>query len=118
VSFGEKLKLLRREKAWSQDELAFHANIDGRQISRYENDRVTPSIDVAVKIAKAFAVSLDYLLLDDFPRKSLAQIPHNKLTERLLSLDSLSDEDERSLLHFLDAIDAKNKFKAVLANLK
>jgi transcriptional regulator with XRE-family HTH domain len=118
VSFGEKLKLLRREKGWSQDELAFHAKIDGRQISRYENDRVNPSIDVAVKIAKAFDVSLDFLLLDDCPRKPLAQQPHSKLADRLLCIDSLSEEDERSLLHFLDAIDAKNKFKAVLANVR
>jgi transcriptional regulator with XRE-family HTH domain len=117
VSFGEKLKQLRQEKGWSQDELAFHANIDGRQVSRYENDRVTPSIEVAVKIAKAFDVSLDYLLLDNSPRKPLRTVT-SKLSERLLSLDSLSEEDEKSLLHFLDAIDAKNKFKAVLAEIR
>jgi transcriptional regulator with XRE-family HTH domain len=116
VSFGNKLKQLRQEKGWSQDELAFHAQIDGRQISRYENDRVTPSIDVAVKIAKAFDVSLDYLLLDSNARKPLQPV-NSKLTDRLLSLHSLSEEDERSLLHFLDAIDAKNKLKAVLANV-
>lgn len=117
MSFGEKLKQLRQEKGWSQDELAFHANIDGRQVSRYENDRVTPSIEVAVKIAKAFDVSLDYLLLDNSPRKPLRTVT-SKLSERLLSLDSLSEEDEKSLLHFLDAIDAKNKFKAVLAEIR
>jgi transcriptional regulator with XRE-family HTH domain len=62
VSLGEKLKLLRKEKGWSQDELAFHAQIDGRQVSRYENDRVMPSIEVIIKIAKAYEVSIDYLL--------------------------------------------------------
>ena len=37
MSLGEKLKALRRGKGWSQDEFAYHAQIDGRQVSRYEN---------------------------------------------------------------------------------
>ena len=50
MSLGNKIKQLRQEKGWSQDELAFHAGIDGRQISRYENDKVTPSVDVVIKL--------------------------------------------------------------------
>jgi transcriptional regulator with XRE-family HTH domain len=57
MSLGKKLKLLRKEKRWSQDDLADHAGIDGRQISRYENDRVVPSVEVVVKIAKAYDVA-------------------------------------------------------------
>ena len=54
MSLGKKIKLLRQEKNWSQDELAFHAQIDGRQISRYENNKVTPSVELVVKLAKDF----------------------------------------------------------------
>ena len=53
VSLGEKLKQLRKEKGWSQDELAFHAQIDGRQVSRYENDRVMPSVEVIFGVGNA-----------------------------------------------------------------
>ena len=69
MSFGEKLKQLRKEKRWSQDDLAFSAQIDGRQVSRYENDRVMQSVDVIVKMAKACDVSNDYLLIEDAPRR-------------------------------------------------
>ena len=58
MSLGEKLKQLRKEKSWSQDEFAQQGQIDGRQVSRYENDRVVPSLEVIVKIAKAFDVYL------------------------------------------------------------
>lgn len=116
VSLGEKLKHLRREKGWSQDELAYHAQIDGRQVSRYENDRVTPSIEVVIKMAKAYNVSLDYLLLDDAPRRPL-EVHVSRLAERVLGLGSLSEEDERALLHILDSLEAKTKLKELAAGV-
>jgi transcriptional regulator with XRE-family HTH domain len=116
VSLGKKLKELRKEKGWSQDELAFNAQIDGRQVSRYENDRVMPSLDVITKIAKAYNVSIDYLLLDDAPRRPL-DAPTSKLLERVMVLSEISPEDERSLIHMLDAIEAKNKLKKIAAGI-
>lgn len=117
VSLGEKLKKLRRERGWSQDEFAHAAQIDGRQVSRYENDRVVPSIEVIVKIARAYNVSVDYLLLDDSDRKPL-RAPVSKLAQRVMEIEGLSDEDERSLLHLIDAIVAKNKFKAIASTIE
>ncbi len=117
MSLGKKIKLLRQEKRWSQDELAYHAQIDGRQISRYENDKVTPSVDVVVKLARAFDVSADHLLFDNAPKRSL-QEPSGKLAEKVMHLENLSDEDEASLLHVLSAIEAKNKFKTMMENIK
>ena len=116
MSFGKKLKQLRKEKGWSQDELAANAGIDGRQISRYENDRVMPSVDVVIKIAKAYDVSLDFLLLDKTARRPLQQ-PLGKLATRVLALGDLSDDDERSLLHMLEAIEAKNRLKKLAASV-
>ena len=81
MSLGNKIKQLRQEKSWSQDELAYHAKLDGRQISRYENDKVTPSVEVVVKLAKAFDVSVDHLLFDDAPRCHLHE-PASKLRSR------------------------------------
>ena len=116
MSFGQKLKQLRKEKDWSQDQLAYNAQIDGRQISRYENDRVVPSVEVIVKVATAFNVSIDYLLLEKAPRRPL-QAPQSKLVQKIAEIGPLSTDDEKSLLHLLDAIEAKNKLKQVLANV-
>lgn len=35
-----------------------------------------------------------------------------------MHLENLSDEDEASLLHVLSAIEAKNKFKTMMENIK
>lgn len=117
MSIGKRIKQLRQEKGWSQDELAFHAQIDGRQISRYENDKVTPSVEVVVKLATAFDVSADHLLFDNAPKRPLHE-PTSKLSEKIMSLDNLSEEDEASLLHVLSAIDAKNKLKSLMEEIK
>ncbi len=116
VSFGSKVKVLRKERAWSQDELAHHAQIDGRQISRYENDRVVPSVEVIIKVAQAFDVSIDFLLLEKAPRRAL-HAPQSKLVQRILEMGALSVDDEKSLLHMLEAIEAKNKLKALAAKV-
>lgn len=116
MSLGEKLKHLRREKRWSQDECAFHAEIDGRQVSHYESDRVMPSVEVVIKMARAYDVSLDYLLLDETPRRPL-EMPISKLAERALELGPISDDDERALLHLVDSIAAKNRFKELAAGV-
>ena len=116
VSLGARIKELRKEKNWSQDEFAASAQIDGRQVSRYENDRVVPSIEVIVKIARAFDVSIEFLLIEDAPRRPLTA-PTNPLIDRIRQMGPMSADDERSLLHMLDAIAAKNRLKELAAKV-
>lgn len=62
-------------------------------------------------------VSIDYLLLDDAPRRP-ARAPTNKLAERVLAIEPLCDDDEKSMLNMLDAIEARQKLKALAASLR
>ena len=71
MPLGEHVKELRKEMGWSQSELADKVGTDARQVSRYENGRITPSLDVLVRIAEVFNVSLDYLVVEDVPRRRL-----------------------------------------------
>jgi transcriptional regulator with XRE-family HTH domain len=110
----DRIKELRKEKGWKQGDLADHIGSDARQISRYENGKVTPSPDAIVKIAMAFDVTIDYLLIEDAPRRPLKTVDP-ELMNRLQSIQSLSEQDKTSLFHILDALLTKNKVKA-LAN--
>jgi transcriptional regulator with XRE-family HTH domain len=120
VTFGEKLKILRKEADLSQDDLCKKVGAgDGRQFSRYENGHIMPSAEIIVKIAEVFNVSIDFLLLDDAPRTSLKSPAGNygELLAKIQSLESLSDEDQRALTHFVDAIAAKNKLKSLASTV-
>ena len=59
--FSERLKLLRKEKNISAEELANKLNINKSTISRYENDKTEPYLPIVLKIAKYFDVSLDWI---------------------------------------------------------
>ena len=75
------------------------------------------SLGEKLKQLKAYDVSIDYLLLDDAPRRP-ARPPSGKLAERVLSLAPLSEDDEKSLLNWLDAIEARQKLKELAASVR
>lgn len=60
--FGDRLKELREDQGMTQTDLANLLNISRTSISGYETEANDPSIDILIKIADIFNVSLDYLL--------------------------------------------------------
>ncbi|MGH3372692.1 MAG: helix-turn-helix domain-containing protein [Nocardioidaceae bacterium] len=108
---GQRIKELRREAGWSQGELGERIGTDSQRVSRHENGRITPSVDALVRIAEALDVSVDYLLIEDSPRRPLHAVDAD-LAARLADLAELSDDDRASLLHMLDALVTKNRLKA------
>lgn len=109
---AERLKTLRTEAGWSQAELADKIGSDGRQVSRYENGRITPSLEALVRIAETFNISVDYLVVPDAPRRPLHS-PENLLGDKLADLATLDDDDQAALLKVLDALVTKTKLRAL-----
>lgn len=62
MTFGEKLKLLRKEKGYSQEKFAELLQVSRQAVSKWESDRGTPEIDKLLQISNMFGVTLDYLL--------------------------------------------------------
>jgi len=62
VLFAERLKELRNKKGINQEELAKKFLLNKSSISRYENGKQLPEIDMIDKLADFFEVSLDYLM--------------------------------------------------------
>lgn len=69
---------LRKEKGWSQSDLAKKSGVSREMISKYERKLAIPSVDAAKKIADAFQVSLDYLVGEginaDFDKQTLKRL--------------------------------------------
>ena len=62
MTFGQILRSLREERNLKQDTICDALNIEQSTLSNYENDRRKPKLDLAIKVADFFNVSLDYLL--------------------------------------------------------
>lgn len=85
MTFGEKLQKLRKEKGWSQEQLATQISVSRQALSKWELGTAIPDTENALRISKLFGVSIDYLLKDayesdnDFPA---AQITHGRSTRK------------------------------------
>ena len=93
MDFSEKLKQLRQNKKWTQDELAEKLFISRTAISKWESGRGFPSIESLKALSKVFDVSIDELLSNS-ELISIAENDKKKQTQKfhhllLGSLDCL-----------------------------
>ena len=63
MSFAENLRLIRKEKNISQEELAEIIGVSRQAISKWEQGSVYPEIEKLLLLTKYFNVSLDALML-------------------------------------------------------
>lgn len=56
--FGSKVRFFRTEKGWSQEKLAFKADLDRTYIPSIENGKRNVSITVIEKIAKGLEIDI------------------------------------------------------------
>lgn len=80
----------------------------GPIIGRYERGEMTPSVEVAKKLANAFGVTLDYLV-DDTGR--IAEVKDQAMLKRLVEIEQLDQEEQKTIVYVLDSLlrDARAK---------
>lgn len=106
TKIGNRITELRKEKGWSQSQLATKINASREAIGKYERNEAVPSVETAKNIADIFDVSLDYLV-----GEALKPSFDKRMMQRLEDFELLSDEDKNHLFALLDAFlrDAKAK---------
>lgn len=63
--FAEKLKIERKNKGWSQEELAEKLFVSRQSVSKWENGQNYPSIEIIIKLSDLFGITIDELLRSD-----------------------------------------------------
>lgn len=71
--FGERLKKYRKEKNLTQQDLADQLQVSNKTVSRWESGGGYPDIPLLVPLAKALGVTVDDLLDDEKPVRSLTK---------------------------------------------
>ena len=59
---ANQIMILRKASGMSQSQLAQKLNIGSSAVGMYEQGRRTPAIDILIRMATLFDVSLDYLV--------------------------------------------------------
>jgi len=97
LNIGSKIIELRKAKGWSQAQLAEAINASRDIIGKYERNDNSPSIEMALKIAHIFDVSVDYLLGEgkhaSFDKETL---------NRLNSIENLDENTKKTLFNVID----------------
>jgi transcriptional regulator with XRE-family HTH domain len=112
LPFSTRMRELRKEKGWKQIDLAEKAGIDKNMISYYENGKYIPSADALMKIAEAFDVSIDYLLIENIQKKPLRQkidLIDSEVVELLMNFNKLTDTEKESLKNIIESLVTKNQ---------
>ena len=65
MNISEKIQILRRDKEWSQDELAEKLNVSRQSVSKWESGKALPDSEKILAMANLFDVSTDFLLKDE-----------------------------------------------------
>lgn len=103
MEFKERLRYLRKEKGWTQGELASLLNYGYTAISNYESGRNEPSIKDLKKIAKVFNVSMDYLICVNDERNPFTE---SKDAEDFINLKNnyllLNDKSKSELASYIE----------------
>jgi len=98
MDFSNKMMQIRKENKLSREELGKLIGTSGAIIGRYERADMKPSIDIAVKIAEALNVSLDFLV-----GSSSIVVKDKKMLYRLELLEKISSEDKATILKVVDS---------------
>jgi len=118
MTLGEQIRKFRKEKNWTQNELAEKVGVHGRHLSKIENDHVNPTRKLKKKFAETFEISIDELT-GDFKKSSLTLLDPElqKQLQELAKLD-LDEEDKIVIKRLLGAMIITKQMQSLLKNNK
>lgn len=127
---GKRIKSLREDHDLTQKELSLMIGLTPKMISFYENNQRTPPLDILLKLAKIFEVSVDFLIgyvpaenassvlspkekmLIRFYRESTSNLSlykKNKLLNDFFPNACILSSEESELLEYYNDLNLKDK---------
>jgi len=109
MTFGDKIRELRKRKRLSQRDLAERVGIDFTYLSKIENNKVPPPSDTVIrKLSRELESDSEELLMlaakvsQQDLRKAVAQDPRVGILFRKLQSRELTDEQLRQMLEIIE----------------
>lgn len=97
MAFADRLSFARRQKKIRQADLGKLIGASGDIIGKYERNDNLPSIEMALKLANIFDVSVDYLLGEG------QHASYDKETiKRLQEIENLDSETKKTIFQVID----------------
>lgn len=120
---GDTIAKLRKEKGWTQSELAQRICISDKAVSKWESNKGTPSIEYLPTLAELFDVTLDYLMSGKEKEEKVVAMSRIELYTKNSDIKALEELSMQNLIskdeYGKDIVDyiIKYKNKKVLTKL-
>jgi transcriptional regulator with XRE-family HTH domain len=114
-TFGGRLKNLRKQKRWSQKELAAKVEIRFQQLNKYESGLNLPPAEMLIKLADALGTTVDFLLTGN-PAEEMP-LGNTRLYKRFKAVEDFDGADQETVISLIDAMIAKRQMQTTLVSL-
>jgi transcriptional regulator with XRE-family HTH domain len=111
-ALGQRIKQLRKQKGWTQKELANRIDASHAQLNKYESGQNTPPIDRLILLAEVLDTSVDHLIGGHHNAKP--PIHNTRLIQRFQTIEGFDKEERELVIQVLDAMIAKHNMATTL----
>lgn len=110
MTFRERTAYARKQKKMIQADLGKAISTSGDIIGKYERNENSPSVEMALKIARVFDVPVDYLLGEG------KHAAYDKNTiKRIEDIEALPQDEKDKIYYFIDMAITHHKTKKAFA---
>ena len=122
---GDTIAKLRKEKGWTQNELAEMLKVSDKAISKWESNKGDPSIEFLPAMSELFGVTLDYLMTGKEQEEKIvtmsklelcAKNDDVKLYKEIGKDIKYKDENDKTIFDYIFKYESKELFKSLLPN--
>lgn len=105
MNLRNRISRLRKQKKWTQNELANKLFVVDKTISSWESNRTEPSLETIVKLSELFGCSASYLLYGDIEKNDIETEIKIKMTEKEFHDIELFLEENARFLNEMKQVD-------------
>jgi transcriptional regulator with XRE-family HTH domain len=101
-SLGQRIARLRKERGWTQKQIAERTGLIQELVSNYETDKLRLNPAMILRFAEVFDISADELLRGSKSTVQAKKQPSIKLVRRMEQIEALPLYQQRVLLSTID----------------
>lgn len=113
MTVGQKIRKLRRNQDLTQAELGKKSGIDARNLTRYENDHLHPSMKVLKRIAEALGVAVDELIEAEEKHTPEIALHDKELLQQFQAVEQMDSDDKEALKRVIQAMILKTQIQGL-----
>ena len=116
MNFSEKLRVLRKQFKFSQEQLAEKIGVSRQAITKWETDGGLPDIENLIAIATLFSISMDDLLSEEKLVRAVSDCAYESITEYDISRPMQFDVKTPGALEVCLSVTDDEKLRVRLAS--